>query len=293
MSKIMGYYALISSPTKVRLWDGFSWQGEVFEDAEIDVAGFVDNLEDPLKQKVDDVASGFRTEKYCSDCSESVALDTQECPACGGFNFSLEMPEFETLKHEAPLELQNIRGELLDTEGFSRFTANARLSNDDNTYLGATMSLAITGYYALISSPLKVRYWNGQGWVGEILENPKIEIVGFVYSLEIVPIKVVVDDDEEPVEQVKYCSACNAPAVISQKGCVTCGSPSFSLTPRPQVQPGLGQQQIASASNFYVPQPSFVQPLNPAPVQNRFCSECGTPIQVVGQAFCVACGSRI
>jgi len=56
MSELKGYYALISSPTKVRLWDGYSWQGEVFEDAEIDVAGFVDNFDNPLIQTVDEIA---------------------------------------------------------------------------------------------------------------------------------------------------------------------------------------------------------------------------------------------
>ena len=50
-----GYYSLLSSPLLVRLWDGQSWQGPVFESAKIDVVGYVQNFETaPIRAEDDE-----------------------------------------------------------------------------------------------------------------------------------------------------------------------------------------------------------------------------------------------
>lgn len=154
------------------------------------------------------------------------------------------------------------------------------------------MSFALPGYYALISSPLDVRYWNGQGWVGDVFRSPKIEIVGFADSLEIVPILVVEDEDEDTA-QTKFCSACGTPNPINEKSCNVCRGPSFSLTQINQINSSIGQPHTLPPTNF-VPAAQNVFPhSNSTSAVKRFCWNCGTPIQAIGQQFCGSCGAKI
>lgn len=136
MSEQKGYYALISDPVKVRFWNGFSWQGDAFDDPKIDIAGFVDSLDESPIQIVEE-GEAFGSSKYCSGCGESVTLETNSCTSCGSSLFSSEMPQLDSLSHEVPIELQDVDAEPLNAAGFSRFTADPQLSSDRDTHSSA------------------------------------------------------------------------------------------------------------------------------------------------------------
>jgi len=124
MSESKGFYALIASPTFVRLWDGQAWQGEIIEDARIDIIGFVGSLEAIPIEIVADDKSDFSIGKYCVSCSCAVSVDTKNCPACGSFKFSLDEPQMAEMNVEASIEISRDSDEPLGPAGFSRFTVN-------------------------------------------------------------------------------------------------------------------------------------------------------------------------
>jgi len=109
MSEPKGYYALISSPTKVRFWDGFTWQGEAVDDAKIDIVGFVDSLEEIPIQIVEDESSDFQAAKYCSACGRGVIEGTKVCPSCGSHNFSVEKLEIPDPQKQEPDHIDDLK----------------------------------------------------------------------------------------------------------------------------------------------------------------------------------------
>jgi len=65
---------------------------------------------------------------------------------------------------------------------------------------GNALNAEPRGYYSLISEPVMVRFWTGIDWQGPISKNPKIDVIGYVGSLEAVPIQVVRDENPGNVD---------------------------------------------------------------------------------------------
>jgi len=151
-----------------------------------------------------------------------------------------------------------------------------------------TTELVPAGYYALISSPINCRFWNGLTWTGPISSDASIDCVGFVDSLELVPIQLVEEESEEP--QWKFCISCSCKVPIQAKYCSRCESPSFA--PDNPMQPESKQDVSAGIGAMNQPQISFCTKCGTNRIDHgKFCAKCGQ--QFPSQQICPTCGQAL
>ena len=180
MSKIMGYYALISSPTKVRLWDGFSWQGEVFEDVKFDVAGFVDNFDNPLIQTVDDGGSSPSTKSAPERTFSEILRSNMDEIAGNASNILV------VTTHSVPgREIENVLGVVVGQGDAFFNTVKAR---HRNAIQSATehlrQSAALMGADAVVATSYEVAGVRGFWGFSFIAQSVTVQISGTAVTLK-------------------------------------------------------------------------------------------------------------